>query len=299
MASSTSEALTMQVEAFAKVNWSLDITGVRDDGYHLMDMLMQPVSLADEITLTPSEDLSISSGGYPPVRADHANLAYRAAEALKKNTGFSGGASVHVHKRIPVGAGLGGGSADAAGVLLGLNSLWNLHLSLNDLCQIGLSLGADVPFCLHGGLTRPRGIGELMEPIPLHVNYWLVLIQPCRGLNTGEVFKAWSAEKTVLHPDTDNAVLALQSGNLPLFCSSIGNVLQPVSLRLRPEIASAIEALKASGAAQALMTGSGSAVFGIFRSRKSAASSYAVCSRKWRNVFLCHSQSDSIRIQSD
>ena len=289
----------MQVEAFAKVNWSLDITGVREDGYHLMDMLMQPVSLSDEITLTLSDDLSISAGGYPPVRADQSNLAYRAAAVLKSVTGYPGGVSVHVHKRIPVGAGLGGGSADAAGVLFGLNRLWNLGLSLNDLCEIGLRLGADIPFCLHGGLTRTRGIGELMEPIPLYVNYWLVLVQPCRGLNTGEVFRAWAEEKSVFHPDTESAVHALRNGNLPLFCKSIGNVLQPVSSRLRPEIASAITALTDAGAVRALMTGSGSAVFGIFRSGKNAEVAYSSLSHKWRNVFLCHSQSDSIRIQSD
>ena len=106
----------MFLEAYAKINWSLDITGVREDGYHFMDMLMQPVSLADEITLDPAPDLSISTGGWPPSRADESNLAYRAALALKNAAGYPGGVRIHVHKRIPVGAGMGGGSADAAGV---------------------------------------------------------------------------------------------------------------------------------------------------------------------------------------
>ena len=105
----------MVIQAFAKINWSLDITGVREDGYHLMDMLMQPVSLADEITLEPAGTLSISTGGYPPSRADETNLAWRAAAALKKATGYPGGVSIHVQKSIPIGAGMGGGSSDAAG----------------------------------------------------------------------------------------------------------------------------------------------------------------------------------------
>ena len=289
----------MLVQAFAKINWSLDITGVREDGYHLMDMLMQPVSLADDIILVPASGLSISAGGFPHVRADRSNLAYRAAEALKIRTGYPGGADIHVFKRIPVGAGLGGGSADAAGVLHGLNLLWKTGLSQSELEEIGLTLGADVPFCLRGGLTRTRGIGEQMENLPVHSNYWLLLIQPCRGLSTGEVFKAWKEDENALHPDTETAVLALAQGNLPLLCSSIGNTLQPVSVRFRPEIGEAVSYLRDSGAAGALMTGSGSAVFGVFRSGRDAQSAFAVCSRRWRSTFVCHSQSDSIRIQSD
>ena len=153
----------MVIQAFAKINWSLDITGVREDGYHLMDMLMQPVSLADEISLAPAADLGITTGGYPPCRADETNLAWRAAAALKAASGYPGGASIHVHKSIPIGAGMGGGSSDAAGVLYGLNRLWNTGLSPEELERIGLSLGADVPFALRGGLTRTRGIGEIMD----------------------------------------------------------------------------------------------------------------------------------------
>ena len=113
----------MILEAYAKINWSLDITGVREDGYHVMDMLMQPVSLADEIVLIPSDTLSITTGGWPPSRADESNLAYRAALALKNETGCAHGVQIHVEKKIPIGAGMGGGSTDAAAVLTGLNIL--------------------------------------------------------------------------------------------------------------------------------------------------------------------------------
>ena len=184
----------MLIQAFAKINWSLDITGVRDDGYHLMDMLMQPVSLADEITLTPSDTVSITTGGYPLCRADETNLAWRAAAALKSFTGYPGGVSIHVQKSIPIGAGMGGGSSDAAGVLYGLNRLWKTGLSPETLERIGLQLGADVPFALRGGLSRTRGIGEILENYENKYNYWLVIIQPCSGLSTAKVFGLWKEE---------------------------------------------------------------------------------------------------------
>ena len=184
----------MRLEAFAKINWSLDIIGIREDGYHLMDMIMQPVSLADEIVLTPADNMEITTDGYPRSRADKTNLAMRAALELKGSAGYSGGVRIHVHKRIPMGAGLGGGSADAAAVLCGLNRLWNLGLTGDELEKTGLRLGADVPFMIRGGLARVRGIGELIEPRPCRNNYWMLIFQPCRGLSTREIFESWNPD---------------------------------------------------------------------------------------------------------
>ena len=289
----------MILEAYAKINWSLDITGVREDGYHLMDMIMQPVSLSDEISLTPAPSLSITTGGWPPSRADETNLAYRAALALKEETGCSGGARIHVEKHIPIGAGMGGGSTDAAAVLIGLNSLWGTALSPEDLERIGLTLGADVPFFIRGGLTRTRGIGEEIENHDCRYNYWLVVIQPCPGLSTVQVFSLWHRNAPAQRPDTDKALCALETGDLTMLCSHLGNVLQPVSESLRPEIVRACDALSAAGAVFAGMTGSGSAVFGVFRSSAAAGSAYRKLSSEYRTIFLCHTQHDSIRIMSE
>ena len=291
----------MRLSAFAKINWSLDITGVREDGYHLMDMLMQPISLADEIELSPlfSEEIRLTTGGYPPCRADEHNLAYRAAEALKKATGFPLGVSIHVEKQIPIGAGLGGGSADAAGVLFGLNRLWETGLSGAELESIGLTLGADVPFCLRGGLARTTGIGENLKAVPNKYCYWLIVVQPCHGLKTGEVFQLWRDGPELRHPDTDAAETALREGSLTDLCDGIGNVLEPVASRLRPEIPQAIRELRNAGALRAVMTGSGSAVFGIFQSSVLAEKAWRQLRTRWRNTFLCHTQQDSIRILSE
>jgi len=286
----------MLIQAFAKINWSLDITGIRDDGYHLMDMLMQPVSLADEITLTPSDTISITTGGYPPCRADETNLAWRAAAALKSFTGYPGGVSIHVQKSIPIGAGMGGGSSDAAGVLYGLNRLWKTGLPSETLERIGLQLGADVPFALRGGLSRTRGIGEILENYENKYNYWLVIIQPCAGLSTAKVFGLWKEEGSPARPDTNAALSALETGDFAKLCESIGNVLQPVACRLRPEIEKNCGALMREGASTARMTGSGSAVFGVFRNAAAAEKAFKALSPSERNIFLCHTQHDSLRI---
>lgn len=289
----------MILEAFAKINWSLDITGLRGDGYHLMDMIMQPVSLSDEITLTPSPSLGITTGGWPPSRADASNLAYRAALALKNTTGYPWGAQIHVHKSIPVGAGMGGGSTDASAVLIGLNRLWQTNLSSFELEAIGLSLGADVPFFIRGGLTRTRGIGELLENHDCKYNYWLVVIQPCPGLSTAQVFGLWHRNEPSQRPDTEKALIALETGDLNILCKNLGNVLQPVSESLRPEIARACEELLSQGAVFSGMTGSGSAVFGVFRSSSAAAKARKALTRTYKTIFLCHTQHDSIRIREE
>ena len=219
----------MILEAYAKINWSLDITGLRDDGYHLMDMIMQPVSLSDEITLLPSSTLCITTGGWPSSRADASNLAYRAALALKDRTGYSGGVQIHVHKQIPIGAGMGGGSTDASAVLVGLNRLWETNLSTSELEKIGLSLGADVPFFIRGGLTRTRGIGEKLESHDCKYNYWLIVIQPCPGLSTAQVFSLWHSNEPAQRPDTEKALHALETGDLSNLCSTPAGIGIPAS----------------------------------------------------------------------
>ncbi len=286
----------MRVKARAKINWTLDILGQREDGYHLMDMLMQSVSLADTITLTPASEVTITTGGYPKLPANERNLAYRAAIALQNATGCRNGAAIHVEKRIPVGAGMGGGSADAAGVLAGLNQLWKTGLNQQELEAIGLTLGADVPFCLRGGLTRTTGIGEKMVSLPCSRLYDLVVIQPCRGLSTGEVFTAYHEKADIPRPATGAAQLALENGDAALLAESLGNVLQAVSQDMRPPIGDAIAALKQRGAIAALMTGSGSAVFGVFESEEDAREAARSLRSRWASTFYCRTCQESIII---
>ena len=279
----------MLIHAPAKINWSLDITGQRADGYHLMDMLMQPVSLYDDVFLEEAPELELTCSGTPLLPADESHLALRAARALAQAAGRDAAVRIHVHKRIPVQAGMGGGSADAAAVLHGLNRLWELRYSQDRLEEIGLTLGADVPFCLRGGLQRVTGIGEIIRPCAGCPSFPLVVIQPCGGLSTGAVFRAYHSQTEIRHPDSDGVQHALEAADLNALAQSIGNVLQPVSEKMQPEIGAAIRALKEAGAAIALMTGSGSAVFGIFREEKEAASAQALLKQRWERCWCCHS----------
>lgn len=286
----------MKLEARAKINWSLDITGVREDGYHLMDMLMQPVSLCDDLILLPGDGISLETSGFPAIKADEKNLALRAANLLRDTYHPAGGCIMKLHKRIPVGAGMAGGSADAAAVLHGLNILWNLGLSQTELETIGLRLGADVPFCLRGGLVRTTGIGENLQSLPCKRLYWLVVIQPCKGLSTGEVFSAWHASQEEVHPDTERLSVILSTGKTEELRGSLHNVLQGVSARMQPEIAIAIQALRDCGAIDAVMTGSGSAVFGCFINASAARKAMTELSSRWRGIWMCHTDMDSIRV---
>ena len=287
----------MHVVARAKINWTLDIVGKREDGYHLMDMLMQPVELADELTLEKTENgLTLTVSGYPRVKAGPDNLALRAAQALQAQTGYRGGASIHLHKRIPVGAGLGGGSADAAGVLAGLNRLWETGLTQQELEALGLRLGADVPFCLRGGLQRAQGVGEKLTPMACGGLFWLVILQPCPGLSTREVFGRFCLDARENRPDTQAAATALAAGDWRGLCRSLGNVLQGVSAELRPEIGEGIAALREHGAAGAWMTGSGSAVFGLFTRAQVAREAQQELHQRWRSCFMTHTCQESVSL---
>ena len=282
----------MRILARAKINWTLDILGQRPDGYHLMDMLMQPISLADEVTLSPAPELSLVMDGEPRIPADAGNIALRAARALQAHTGCGRGAAIRIVKHIPAGAGLGGGSADAAAVLAGLNRLWGCGLTPEALEELGLTLGADVPFCLRGGLCRVQGIGERLTPLSTGPAWPLVIIQPCEGLSTGEVFRAWHQTRAADAPDTDAVQQALLRGDISAMPLHPGNALAAVSCAMRPPIGEAIRALSACGAFSAQMSGSGSAVYGAFAERAEAEAACAALRSRWSAVFLCESVSE-------
>lgn len=259
--------MRLSIQARAKINWTLDVVGTLPSGYHDLDMLMQSVTLCDRLTIEDAAECTLSvrmQGGYVP--ADGSNLVLRAARALQEATGETRGARMTLRKYIPVAAGMGGGSSDAAAALKGLNLLWGLGLPDERLEEIGLTIGADVPFCIRGGLQRAQGVGERLTPLPLKRPLYLVAFQPCRGLSTKEVFTALHEEgiDPADRPDNDAAQRALAAGDVRLLGRSMGNVLEPVSRRMRPQLDEAIRAIESSGALGARMTGSGSAVFGVY-----------------------------------
>ncbi len=275
----------LRLMARGKINWSLDIIGVRADGYHLMDMLMESVALHDTLALSPAASLALTIGGRRDLPAAN-NLVLKAAHALQAACGVTCGASIRLEKRIPVGAGMGGGSADAAAALIGLNMLWNTGLDLMQLQALALPLGADIPFMLEGGIARVGGIGEDIRPLPAAPAMHVVLVQPCPGLATRTVFSAFDGLPAVKHPLTDAAQTSLLARDMALLNTYAGNVLLQASLQARPQIGEAIAALEACDAEFANMTGSGSAVFGAFHQAVHAQAAYRVLKKRWQRCWL-------------
>jgi len=269
----------MEIQARAKINWTLDVVGRRPDGYHLLDMLMQPLALQDTLRIEPSSGLSLRIEGADGLSSDENNLVLRAAKALRDTAGITPGAAITLVKQIPMGAGLGGGSADAAAALKGLNSFWHIGFDLDQLCKIGVKLGADVPFCLHDAPRRAQGIGEILSPIESRI-FPLVLIQPCEALSTKEVFAAYHSAD-IPSPDTKRAASALAQGNLRALKAAAGNVLESASIPLRPQIAESKTALYETGAAFSQMTGSGSVVFGAYETDKAADRAFKILKNQY------------------
>ncbi len=261
--------MTYSYNAHAKINWALNITGRRADGYHLLDMLMQAIALHDTLEIEPAEGLSLTVDGAP---AGEENLVLRAAMALNRRAGTRHGARLWLTKRIPARAGLGGGSADCATALRALNGLWELGLTDEALLETGLGLGADVPFCLTGGLAVVRGIGEAITPIAQAPEIPLVLVVPGGGLSTGAVFSLWDRGGFAdVALDTDTLAKAVAARRFSDIDRLNANALTAPAVSLLPEIGQLIGHMRALGAATAFMTGSGSAVVGAFEDPEAAA----------------------------
>ncbi len=263
--------MLIDARAHAKINWSLDILSTRDDGYHELDMLMQRIELCDELRFQRAKWLSLTINGRQlPVGGK--NLVVRAATALCEFMGKRYGARITLKKRIPVRAGLGGGSADCAAALIALNRLWNLSLPMSRLMEIGATLGADVPFCMTGGFARVRGVGERMEKLEDPPRIPLVLLMPSDGLSTAQVFGEYDhMNLSPLNLDMPRLTDALRAHDYDGCKTYSGNALEAPAIRLLPDVQRCIDQLYENGAQFARMTGSGSCVFGAFQSADEAA----------------------------
>lgn len=275
----------LKVEAHAKINLTLDVVGKRPDGYHELRTIMHEIPLCDELTLDfDAEGLSCASN-LPYIKND-SNLALRAAVSFYERTGIDEGLRISVEKHTPVGAGLGGGSADAAAVLNALNDRHGDPLSKDELLALGAKLGADVPFCMVGGCALCEGIGEKMTELPTLPRCHIVLVKPAASLSTADMFARLDRMgKNALHPDTDACIAALRSGDLIELAKRMFNSMESAAGRVA-EIAEAKNELLRMGALGACMSGSGSSVVGLFDDRKVAESAADGCRGYRREVFL-------------
>ena len=264
----------LTMEAPAKINLGLDVLRRRPDGYHDLRMVMQTISLKDELVLTQTEEpgifLTVESEREGELPADNKNLAYRAAALLLREFPQPGGVRIQLKKRIPIAAGLAGGSTDAAATLLGMNRLFDLGLSLPELQKRGVTLGADIPYCLMKGTALAEGIGERLTRLPKAPACHVLLAKPDVSVSTAWVYQNLHLTEDTVHPDIDEMTRCLAEGNLTKLCACLGNVLETVTIPAYPVIARIKAQMKEEGALGALMSGSGPTVFGLFDSREKA-----------------------------
>lgn len=262
---------TLQLKAYAKINLALDVVGKREDGYHEVRMIMQTVKLYDKLTFRLLEEGAIrlkTNVGFLP--CDENNLIYKAVRCLKEQYHVKQGMEIDLYKCIPVAAGMAGGSTDCAAALIGASKLFGLHLDKQTLMKIGVRLGADVPYCIMRGTALSEGIGEILTPLPSIPDCKILIAKPPVGVSTKFVYEHLDEQGIETHPDVDGMVQAIRGGNLLGITNRMGNVLENVTIPEYPVIDQIKKCMIEQGALNAMMSGSGPTVFGIYEDREKA-----------------------------
>jgi len=287
---------TLDIKAPAKINLTLDVTGRRPDGYHELKMIMQSINLYDRLTVSA---IPHTSGSLPvTLKMDkplpdnippEKNLVYKAAVLIREKYNINMDFNIFLKKNIPAAAGLAGGSSDCAATIIAINQLCRLGLPEDQLCRLGVTLGADVPFCIKKGTMLSEGIGEILTPLPPLPPLWLVLIKPGISVSTADVYKDLDGTDIKTHPDTPGMINAIKDKNIPRTASYLCNVLETVTIPAHPVINEIKKFLITNGAAGSLMSGSGPSVFGIFADKETAGLAYQKALDVYRDcdVILC------------
>jgi len=265
----------IELKARAKINLALDVLSRREDGYHNVRMVMQTVDLYDYITIrkTKSPGIKLKSD-YKWLPEDERNIAYKAAKLMFDSYSIDEGILINIHKKIPVAAGLAGGSADAAAVLVGLNKLFDLKKTKKELMDLGYQLGADVPFCILRGTALAEGIGEKLTQLPSMPFFYVVIAKPLFSVSTAYVYQNLDLNNLSYHPDIEEVIKGIQMGDLEHIAKNLGNVLETVTIKEHPEINDIKKKMIEFGALGALMSGSGPSVFGLYKDKKEAQAAY-------------------------
>ena len=282
----------LQLNAMAKINLGLDVLRRREDGYHEVKMVMQTVGICDRLEFTRlKEDVIRITTDRAELPANEHNLIYKAAKLMKDSYGIREGVSVKLEKNIPIAAGMAGGSTDAAAAIHGMDRLFGLTLPLSEKQKLGVRIGADVPYCLMGGTALSEGIGEVLTALPAVPVVHLVIAKPDINVSTRFVYENLHANSLTRHPDIDGMVESIRRGDLSGIAARMENVLETVTAKRYPVIEEMKIFLKEQGAMNALMSGSGPTVFGIFEKEETAHKAYnAMCKRGFtKQVFLTES----------
>ena len=284
---------SVTVLAPAKLNLALDVVGLLPSGYHDLDMTMQAITLYERVNLHRSQNLTLQMPG-SRVAVNDKNTAIKAAMAFFHYTGLLAGVDITIYKSVPVRAGMAGGSADAAAVLVGMNALYGAGLSMSELCALGAGIGADVPFALMGGTCRVQGLGDLLKPLPPCPDCWFTIVMPDYGISTPEAFAAYDRVGSSVHPDCAAQEAAIRAGDLAGLCEAAGNALEECSGA--KDTAAIKAALRANGALTALMTGSGAAVFGIFAQEAQARAAAEQLKKQYPQVYIARPDRGGARV---
>lgn len=266
----------LELKALGKINLGLDILGRRENGYHDVRMVMQTVYLYDRVILEKKQEPGIeieTNLSFLPVNEN--NIAYKAAKLLMDEFGLPGGIKITLDKHIPVAAGMAGGSSNAAAVLFGMNRMYELNLSMEELKERGVTLGADVPYCIMRGTVLAEGIGEILTPLAPMPRCHILIAKPPLSASTKVVYEKYDAMTDICHPDIDGIIAGLEAGDVRKVASGMGNVLEQVMIPEYPVLGEIKEMMRKNGALGAMMSGSGPTVFGIFDSRAKAQAAAA------------------------
>ena len=272
--------------SYAKINLTLDITGKRDDGYHTLETIMQNVNLSDIIIVDKQHEGIRVSTNKKFLPSNNKNIAYKAAELFFKESNINKGAKIHIHKNIPIAAGLAGGSGNAAATLAALNLLYDMPFSDEELLKIASKLGADVPYCLMGGTQMATGIGDIMEPLENKIKSYILLTTPPVAVSTVWAYNEFDKITEKTQVNTKEMLCALKNGDYHKMCDNLSNALEGVTTKEHPEIITIKEKMKTFGADGVLMSGSGPTVFGFFDDIKKAKAAQDSLSHKYKDVFL-------------
>ena len=271
-------AQPLELKAYAKVNLGIDVIGKRPDGYHEVRMIMQTVKLYDRITMEKNDSGNIIlSTNLPYLPVNEKNLVYRAIDMIRNAYGITDGVTASIVKRIPIAAGMAGGSSDAAAAFVVMNQLFHLGITQQELMDYGVKLGADIPYCIMRGTALSEGIGEILTPLPPIPNCWFLIVKPTFSMSTKFVYENLYLDEIAVHPDIDGMKEALYQRDLIGVTDRMENVLEQVTKKHYPAIGEIKDIMRKEGALNALMSGSGSTVFGIFKSKETAEKAAAAC----------------------
>lgn len=287
---------SIKIKCPAKINLSLDVVGKRQDGYHSVKMLMQSIGLFDELAVEKGNEGIRIYCDKISIPCNETNTTYKAAKLIIDKYGITDGADINIAKKIPVAAGLAGGSTDAAGVIYALNEIFGLHMTTEVMRDIGLKVGADVPFCISGGTSLAEGIGEILTPLKPLAGAWCVVAKPSVSVSTKDVYSRLKIDEIPKHPDTGRLIEYINRNDIKSLSLNMINVLENVTVKMHPVIFEIKNIMLEFDALGSIMSGSGPSVFGLFDNRNAAEKCYNRLRDYLKEVYLVKTYDEGVSI---